>query len=132
MAKESRTLHEQVVVRRRQRVRLSTPVCLVVQRPEKVLLVNARFRDMSTDGAAIFAGVELPLDSEVQVEFTPAHGKGPLRVHAVVRNRRQYVYGLEFFPKDGHEEQTLSLLKALLLPIGSNAPGTPDDRRWTH
>jgi hypothetical protein len=103
----------------------------VVTRPDKVQLVNARFRDMSDDGVAIFAGIELAIDSEVQIEFAPPFGKGPLRVRAIVRNRREYVYGLEFLPRDGDEEQTLQLLKSMLLPTGTRMPGTPDDRRWT-
>lgn len=131
MANDEGFVAENVAVRRRQRVRLCPPVCLVVERPEKVLLVSARFRDMSTDGAAIFAGVELAVDSEVQIEFTPPYHFGPLRVRAIVRNRRQYVYGLEFLPRNAEEEQTLGMLKAMLLPLGSAVQGSPDDRRWT-
>jgi hypothetical protein len=85
---------------------------------------------MSDDGVAIFAGVELAIDSEVQLEFTPPFNKGPLRVRAIVRNRREYVYGLEFLPRDVDEEQTLQTLKAMLLPTGSKAEGSPEDRRW--
>ena len=131
MADDIRMLIEKGDVRRRQRLRLSIPVCLVLERPDKVLLVSARFRDMSDDGVAIFAGVELAIDSEVQLEFTPPFYKGPLRVRAVVRNRREYVYGLEFLPRDGEEEQTLITLKAMLLPTGTKAEGSIDDRRWT-
>ena len=130
MADVNRSLGQQVAVRRRQRLRLNTPVCLVVPRPDKVNLVNARVRDISDDGVAIFAGVELAIDSEVQVEFAPPFGKGPLRVRAIVRNRRAYVYGLEFLPRDGEEEQTLQLLKAMLLPTGTKIESSPDDRRW--
>jgi hypothetical protein len=86
---------------------------------------------MSDDGVAIFAGVELAIDSEVQIEFTPAFNGGPLRVRAVVRNRRQYIYGLEFLPRDGEEERILQMLKAMLLPTGNKAEGTLDDRRWS-
>ena len=126
-----RILIEKAGIRRRQRLRLNIPVCLVVERPDKVLLVSARFRDISDDGVAVFAGVELAIDSEVQLEFTPPFHRGPLRVRAVVRNRREYVYGLEFLPRDAEEEQTLLTLKALLLPTGTKAEGSLDDRRWT-
>lgn len=83
---------------------------------------------MSDDGVAIFAGVELAMDSEVQLEFTPPFNKGPLRVRAIVRNRREYVYGLEFLPRDVGEEQTLQVLKAMLLPTGSKDESSPEDR----
>lgn len=109
---------------------MSTPVCVVVTKPDKVMFVNARFVDLSDDGTAIFAGAELAIDSEIQIEFTPPFGNGPLRVRAIVRNRRKYIYGLEFYPKNGEEDKTLQLLKSLLLPIGTEASGSPDDRSW--
>ena len=130
MANSKRSVAHVAAVRMRQRLLLNIPVCLVVDRRDKVLLVNARFRDISDDGVAIFAGVELGIDGEVQVEFTPPIGKGPLRVRAVVRNRRGYVYGLEFLPRDQSEEQTLRTLKGMLLPAGTEGPGSLDDRKW--
>jgi hypothetical protein len=128
MANSNRSVAQIEAVRMRQRLLLNTPVCLVVEKPSKVLLVNARFRDVSDDGVAIFAGVELAIDSEVQAEFTPPFGQGPLRVRAVVRNRRGYVYGLEFIPRDRDEEQTLRTLKEMLLPMGTKGQGSLDDR----
>jgi hypothetical protein len=117
-------------VRMRQRLLLNTPVCLVVEQAGKVRLVDGRFRDVSDDGTAIFAGIELAIDSEVQVEFTPPFGQGPLRVRAIVRNRRGYVYGLEFLPRNRDEEQTLRTLKEMLLPMGTKGKGKLDDRNW--
>ena len=90
-----------------------------------------RLRNISADGAAIFAGVELAVDSEIQMEFTPP-GEGPLRVRAVVRNRRKYVYGVEFLPRDGQEELHLAKLTAMLIRAGTEAPGSVDDRRWSY
>lgn len=125
-----RLIEEDEAVRTRQRLCLNTPICLVAQRPDKVLLVDSRLRDISDDGAAIFAAVELAIDSEVQIEFTPPINHGPLRVRAIVRNRRKYVYGLEFLPRDGKEEETLQVLKSMLLPRGTSPAGSVDDRRW--
>jgi hypothetical protein len=130
MANSNRSVAQVAAVRMRQRLLLNTPVCLVVDTPDKVALVNARFRDISDDGVAIFAGVELAIDSEVQVEVTPPFGQGPMRVRAIVRNRRGYVYGLEFLPRDQEEEQTLTKLKGMLLPAGTKGHGSLDDRQW--
>ena len=95
------------------------------------MLVAARFHNISDDGVAVFAAVELAIDSEVQLEFTPPFNTGPLRIRAVVRNRREYIYGLEFLPRNGEEEQRLMTLKAMLLPVGTPSEGSVDDRRWT-
>jgi len=131
MADRPRIVEENLAVRRHERLRLDTPVCLIIRRPDKVLLVNARLRDMSDDGAAVFAGVELAIDSEVQIEYTPPFNQGPMRVRAVVRNRRVYVYGLEFLPQNGGEEQTLRTMKAMLLSTGTRADARLENRRWT-
>jgi hypothetical protein len=131
MSDDIRSGVENEAVRRHERRLLNTPVCLIVERTEKVLLVNACFRNVSKDGAAIFAAVELALDSEIQLEFTPPWNSGPLRVRAIVGNRRQYVYGLEFLPRDHKEEQTLLKLTAILLPAGIKDCGILDSRCWT-
>ncbi len=131
MANQIRLLAEDEAVRRWQRLRLDIPVCLITGTPDRVLFISARFKDVSEDGVAIFAGAELAIDSEVQLEFTPPSDQGPLRVRAIVRNRRDYAYGLEFLPRDARETETLLKLKALLLPMGTEVRSSPDHRRWT-
>jgi hypothetical protein len=121
-------LVEEEAIRLRQRLSLNIPVCLVVKRTDKVLLVDARFRDISDDGAALYAALELAIDSEVEVEFTPRFDHPPLRVRAIVRNRRKYVYGLEFLPRDAKEDETLKTLRAMLLPIGTKTAGNIENR----
>lgn len=129
MADGHRPVKENLAVRWHPRFRLNSPVCLIVGIPGKALLVNARLPDMSDDGGAVFAAVELVIDSEVQIEYTPPFNRRHLRVRAVVRNRRGYIYGLEFLPRDGEEEQTLLTLKAMLLSTGTQADGSLEDRR---
>jgi hypothetical protein len=129
MADGHRLVEENLAVRWHPRFRLDTPVCLIVGMPDNALLVNARLRDMSDDGGAVFAAVELAIDSEVQIEYTPSFNRGPVRVRAVVRNRRGYIYGLEFLPRDGVEEQILLTLKAMLLSTGTRVDGSLEDRR---
>jgi hypothetical protein len=129
MADGQRLGEENLAERWHPRFRLDTPVCLIVGMPDKVLLVNARLRDMSDDGGAVFAAAELAIDSEVQIEYTPSFNRGPVRVRAIVRNRRGYLYGLEFLPRDGVEEQILLTLKAMLLSTGTKTDGSLEDRR---
>ena len=117
------------LTRRVQRLRIDVPARLIVHGVEHTKIIEGRFRDVSDDGVGIFAGVELKMDTEVSVEFTPAFDSPPLRINAVVRSRRGYVYGLEFLPLDGKEDRTLATLKALLLPTGTKLNGSPEDRR---
>jgi len=131
MAVTPRLLAQNEAVRSRKRFHLDVPVCLIIPLPYTVQLVDARVRDISVDGAAIFAGVELAVDSEIQMEFTPPR-ESPLRVRAVVRNRRKYVYGVEFLPRNGQEELHLAALTATLIRAGTEAGGSVDDRRWEY
>ena len=131
MADGPRFVEETPTARWHPRFRLDTPVCLIVGIPGKALLVNARLRDMSDDGGAVFAAVELAIDSEVQLEYTPSFNRGPVRVRAIVRNRRGYIYGLEFLPRDGVEEQILLTLKTMLLSTGTLVNGSLQDRGQT-
>ncbi len=122
-------VEESTIVRQHQRLRIDTPLYLVVRRPDKLLLVSAYFRDVCDDGVAVFALIELNIDSEVQLMFIPTFHKEPLRARAIVRNRRKYVYGLEFLSRDEAEEQNSLMLKAMLIPTGNKVKGSLDDRR---
>jgi hypothetical protein len=90
---------ENLAVRTHPRSRLNIPVCLIVGLPDKVLLVKTRIRDISEDGGAVFAGLKLVIDSEVQIEYTPPFNRAPLRVRAVVRNRRDTYTDWSSYPR---------------------------------
>ena len=83
-------------------------------------IVDARGRDMSEGGMAVFAGVELRIGDIVEVEFTPAYSGQPLRVKAEVRNRRGYSYGLEFLNDTGAEQTQAARLRELLVSASGN------------
>ena len=78
-------------------------------------IVEARGRDMSEGGMAVFAGVELRIGDIVEVEFTPAYSGQPLRVKAEVRNRRGYSYGIEFLTDTTTEQDQAARLRELLI-----------------
>jgi len=81
--------------RRWPRYKLDVPIRVIAARPGKTVIVAGRGRDISEGGMQVFAGIELRVDNHAEVEFTPPFGD-PLRVRAIVRNRRGYYYGLEF------------------------------------
>ena len=84
-------------------------------------IVDARGRDMSEGGMAVFAGVELRAGDLVEVEFTPAYSGKPLRVKAEVRNRRGYSYGLEFLTDTSTEQVQAARLRELLIASGQSS-----------
>lgn len=83
-------------------------------------IAEARGRDMSEGGMAVFAGVELRIGDIVEVEFTPAYSGQPLRVKAEVRNRRGYSWGLEFLNDTATEQSQAARLRELLMSASGN------------
>ena len=83
-------------------------------------IVDARGRDMSEGGMAVFAGVELRIGDIIEVEFTPAYSGQPLRVKAEVRNRRGYSYGIEFLTDTTGEQTQAARLRELLIAASGN------------
>src|SRR5579864_7832456 len=52
--------------------------------------------NISDVGMCLFTVANLPLGSQIQVEFLPPRSTGPIRVCATVRHRALYLYGIEF------------------------------------
>jgi hypothetical protein len=54
--------------------------------------------NISDVGMCVFTMANLPIGSQIQVEFVPIHRKGVTRISATVRHRALYLYGIEFHP----------------------------------
>jgi len=60
--------------------------------------VDALGINLSDVGMCVFTLANLPLGSQVEVEFLPPLSKEQLRVCGTVRHRALYLYGIEFLP----------------------------------
>ena len=107
--------------RRWERYPIDVPIRLIFWNSlHTAKIVDARGRDMSEGGMAVFAGVELRIGDIVEVEFTPAYSGQPLRVKAEVRNRRGYSYGIEFLNDTTIEQTQSARLRELLISASGN------------
>ncbi|MCU1271294.1 MAG: hypothetical protein JWN74_2588 [Acidobacteriaceae bacterium] len=52
--------------------------------------------NISDVGMSLFTIANLPVDSQIQVEFLPPRSTEPMRVWGTVRHRALYLYGIEF------------------------------------
>ena len=104
-------------VRRWKRHQIDVPVRLIswTDSPLRAKITEARGREMSEGGMAIFAGVELRVGAIVNIEFTAAYSGQPLRVSAEVRNRNGYLYGCEFLKETSTEQNQAARLRQLLI-----------------
>jgi hypothetical protein len=105
-------------MRRWPRYRINVPVRVVVQRPDKTVIVTGRGTELNEGGMALFAGVELKVGQRVQIEFTPPYGQ-PLRVRSTVRNRSGYNYGTEFLLLNREDKQHTEHIRQVLQAMGS-------------
>ncbi len=96
-------------LRRWPRHKISVPIRVIVHQPEKTRVIEGRGVEVSEGGMAVFAGVELGLLDEIEVEFTEPFGE-PLRVTGVIRNRSGYTYGVEFVPENHRAARMRQLL----------------------
>lgn len=121
---------ESVRVRKRRRVLLITPVRVVVQTSVGQMALSSRLLDICDDGAAIWIGVDIPMGTRLHLEAGHVFEGKALKMSAVVRNRRKYIYGVEFLPgTEGAEDQKVRTLKLTLLSMGTATPSHLDDRR---
>jgi hypothetical protein len=58
--------------------------------------VDALGINVSDVGMCLFAIVNLPLESQIQIEFLPPRCLERVRVCGTVRHRAVYLYGIEF------------------------------------
>ena len=107
--------------RRWPRHKIDVPVRLIAQRPTKVAIVQGRGRELGCGGMAVFAGIELSIDEQVAVEFTPPYAGQPIRIRAFVANRNGYTYGIKFITENDEDYEKVEQLEATLKALGSSS-----------
>jgi c-di-GMP-binding flagellar brake protein YcgR len=104
---------EQSVNRRRwQRFPFDASVRVVVDHTADATVVDGRGVRFSEGGICLFAAANLPVGSQVKVEFRTPHTDEPVRVRGKVRNRSVYLYGVEFLSDKFEDRQQLARLSA--------------------
>ena len=64
---------------------------------------------MSEGGISLFAVVNLPLGSQIKLEFTNPLSRDLVRIRGAVRNRAVYLYGVEFLAEEREDQQPAHL-----------------------
>ncbi len=106
---------EQSVNRRRwQRYPFDGSVRVVVDpsTASETTVVDGRGVRFSEGGICLFAAANLPVGSQVKVEFRTPRTDEPVRVRGKVRNRSVYLYGVEFLPDKSEDRRQLARLSA--------------------
>jgi hypothetical protein len=107
--------------RKWKRYQIRVPVRLVVHRGDLTARINGRGTELNEGGMCIFAGVELNLGDQLELEFTAPYAPDALRVWATVRNRYGYYYGLEFLTENNGEREEVERFREVLRSSTGNA-----------
>jgi hypothetical protein len=105
--------------RRWPRFAINVPIRAVVQREDRVLIVEGRGNELNEGGLQVFAGVELRVGDSVDIEFTPPYQGLPIRARCMVRNRRGYYYGVEFLNETPDDRKKIASIRQTLQALGS-------------
>jgi len=65
--------------------------------------VDALGINLSDVGMCLFTIANLPLESQIQVEFIPPQCEERIQVCGIVRHRALYLYGIEFLDHSGED-----------------------------
>lgn len=107
--------------RRWLRFSVDVPLRIIIQNGKDSLVLQGRGKDLNEGGMAVFVGVELRIGQQIALEFTPAYPSEPIRIRCVVRNRRGYVYGVEFTLQNSRDEEQANRLRTVLKGFESAA-----------
>ena len=105
-------MEPQVNRRRWQRYPFDASVRVVVDHSTDQRIVHARGVRLSEGGICLFAAANLPVGSNINVEFQNPRTEEPVRVRGKVRNRSVYLYGVEFLHDELKAKQQLARLSA--------------------
>lgn len=111
--------HSYAAVRRWPRYKLNVPVRVISQKGDKTVITQGRGTELNGGGLSVFAGVELAVDQEIELEFTPPYSGDPIRVRCTIRNRNEYTYGLEFHMEEEEDLERVSLIRSIFMGMGS-------------
>jgi hypothetical protein len=93
---------------------VDVPVRLVLHGYNRTFLVEGCGNQLSEGGMLVFAGLQLPVGREVEVEFQLPQSEEPLRVPATIRDRDRYFYGLEFTADNAEQQHQITRLRESL------------------
>jgi len=94
-------------VRRRRHPRFAADfpvqVRLTTQGPTRAVACEGQGTNISGGGLAVRADIDLPVGTQVGVEFTPPYSDEPMAFRCFIRNRDGNLYGVEFITENDED-----------------------------
>ena len=102
--------------RRWQRFHFDVPIRLVFENGNYTRIAEGRGTELNEGGLGLYAGIELEVGDQVEVELTVPFYCLSLRLRGVVRNRpgNGYYYGIQFVDTDATQKGEIALFAKML------------------
>jgi PilZ domain len=102
--------------RRWQRFHFDVPIRLVFENGNYTRIAEGRGTELNEGGLGLYAGIELEIGDQVEVELTVPFYCLSLRLQGVVRNRpgNGYYYGIQFVDTDATQKGEIALFAKML------------------
>ena len=100
-------------------VDIPVQVRVTTQGPTRVAACEGQGMDISGGGLAVRVDIDLPLDAQVGVEFTPPFSDEPMIFRCFVRNRDGNRYGVEFITENDEDYRKAGELQAGLAAMNA-------------
>ena len=102
--------------RRWHRFHFDVPIRLVFENGNYTRIAEGRGTELNEGGLGLYAGIELEVGDQVEVELTVPFYCLSLRLRGVVRNRpgNGYYYGIQFVDTDATQKGEIALFAKML------------------
>ena len=102
--------------RRWQRYHFDVPIRLLFDHGDYTRVAEGRGTELNEGGLGLYAGIELEIGDQVEVELIVPFYSMAMRLRGVVRNRpgNGYYYGIQFVDTDATQKGEITLLAKML------------------
>lgn len=102
--------------RRWQRYHFDVPIRLLFENGNGTRVAEGRGTELNEGGLGLYAGIELGIGDQVEVELIVPFYSMAMRLRGVVRNRpgNGYYYGIQFIDTDPTQKGEITLLAKML------------------
>jgi len=102
--------------RRWQRYHFDVPIRLLFENGTTTRVAEGRGTELNEGGLGLYAGIELEIGDQVEVELSVPFYSMAMRLLGVVRNRpgNGYYYGIQFIETDATQKGEITLLAKML------------------
>jgi hypothetical protein len=99
---------------------IAVQVRVTTQGPTRTVACEGQGADISAGGLALTLDLNLPVGTQIGVEFTPPYSEHPLMFRCFVRNRDGNRYGVEFITENDEDYRKAGELQIGLASMNAN------------